>query len=445
MNSLPRAHSLRARLSLWLAVQSFVGLGVVCLVVYMVTAHNLNQRQIETLAQKEAIVRHLLSNIDEHAKESSQEHPLSDFLIGHEDFRLIVRTQDGDLVFPKAAPDPDSAQRVSRVFAVQPADDKSQTFNVNLSMDISSDAQHLNRLAITLAIAAVVGTFVISLAGMSIVSYGLAPVRRLAHQLRSLSADNLRPRLDGAGQPAELVPLVEQFNGLLGRLDLAYTQLEGFNADVSHELRTPLATLVASNELALRHPANFDMEEVLSSNLEELHRLAGIINDMLFLSTADRGATARRSFVPSLAAVVERVAEYHEAALADADLRLKISGDGTGHFDEPLLRRAVSNLIGNATQYAKPGTQVEVNIAVVSDTEVSLVVANQGETVSPEILGRIFDRFFRASASREHGQKNHGLGLAITSAIARMHGGRTTAASVNGKTEIGLVLVKTVA
>lgn len=445
MNSLPRAHSLRARLSLWLAAQSLVGLGIVCLVVYLVTAHNLSERQVETLAQKEAIVRHLLSNIDEHAKESSQEHPLSDFLIGHEDFRLIVRTQDGDLVFPKAAPNPDSARRVSRVFAVQPSDDKSQAFNVSLSMDISSDAQHLNRLAITLAIAAVVGTFVISLGGMSIVSYGLAPVRRLAHQLNSLSADNLRPRLDGAGQPAELVPLVEQFNGLLGRLDLAYTQLEGFNADVSHELRTPLATLVASNELALRHPGNFDMEEVLSSNLEELHRLAGIINDMLFLSKADRGATARRSFVPSLAAVVERVAEYHEAALADADLRLKVSGDGTGHFDEPLLRRAVSNLIGNATQYAKPGTEVEVSIGVVSDTEMSLVVANQGETVSPEILGRIFDRFFRASASREHGQKNHGLGLAITSAIARMHGGRTTAASVNGKTEIGLVLVKTVA
>ena len=445
MNPMLRAHSLRARLSLWLAVQSFVGLGIVCLAVYLVTAHNLSARQIETLAQKEAIVRHLLSNIDEHAKESSQEHPLSDFLIGHEDFRLIVRTQDGDLVFPKAAPNPDSARRVSRVFAVQPTDDRSQTFNVNLSMDISSDAQHLNRLAITLAIAAVVGTFVISLGGMSIVSYGLAPVRRLAHQLNYLSADNLRPRLDGAGQPAELVPLVEQFNGLLGRLDLAYTQLEGFNADVSHELRTPLATLVASNELALRHPGNFDMEEVLSSNLEELHRLAGIINDMLFLSKADRGATARRSFVPSLAAVVERVAEYHEAALADADLRLKVSGDGTGHFDEPLLRRAVSNLIGNATQYAKPGTEVEVSIGVVSDTEVSLVVANQGETVSPEILGRIFDRFFRASASREHGQKNHGLGLAITSAIARMHGGRTTAASVNGKTEIGLVLVKTVA
>lgn len=445
MNPLPRAHSLRARLSLWLAAQSLVGLGIVCLVVYLVTAHNLRQRQVETLTQKEAIVRHLLSNIDEHAKESSQEHPLSDFLIGHEDFRVLVRTQDGDMVFPKAAPSPDNSRRVSRMFAVQPTDGKGQTFNVDLSMNISSDVQHLNRLAITLAIAAVVGTFVISLGGMSIVSYGLAPVRQLAYQLRSLSADNLRPCLDGAGQPAELVPLVEQFNGLLGRLDLAYTQLEGFNADVSHELRTPLATLVASNELALRRPGNFDMEEVLSSNLEELHRLTGIINDMLFLSQADRGATARRSFVPSLAAIVERVADYHEAALADADLRLKVSGDSSGHFDEPLLRRAVSNLIGNATQYAKRGTAIEVNIVIVSDTEVSLVVANQGEMVSPEILGRIFDRFFRASASREHGQKNHGLGLAITSAIARMHGGRTTAASTNGKTEIGLVLVKTFA
>mgnify|MGYP006213476033 CR=1 FL=1 len=55
----------------------------------------------------------------------------------------------------------------------------------------------------------------------------------------------------------ELVPLLAQFNELLGRLDLAYQQLEGFNADVSHELRTPLATLLASNELALRHPRMF--------------------------------------------------------------------------------------------------------------------------------------------------------------------------------------------
>lgn len=444
MESVARPHSLREKLSWWLAVQSFVGLGSVCFVVYLVTAWNLGDRQEETLTQKETIVRHLLTNPDgEHVSGSSKEHSLGDFLIGHENFRLIVRTTDGQLVFPATEPQPDGIKRSSKQFAVDAPGNRGPGYEVTLAMDIAADEQHLYRLALTLAVAAIIGTLVVSIGGFSIVHYGLAPVRRLASQVRSLSADNLRTPLDGTGQPAELVPLVEQFNGLLGRLDQAYTQLEGFNADVSHELRTPLATLLASNELALRRPDSFDMAEVLSSNLEELHRLSGIINDMLFLSKADRGATARRTFTPSLAGIVERVSEYHEAALAEAGLDLKVSGDTAGYFDEPLLRRALSNLIGNATQYAKKGTPVLVRISPLSETQVSVVVANMGETVPPEILERIFDRFFRASASREHGQKNHGLGLAITAAIARMHGGRTTARSANGVTEIGLELVKT--
>jgi len=437
-------HSLRERLSWWLALQSFTGLGAVCLVVYLVTAWNFSDRQEEMLVQKETIIRHLLTNPDGgHVRGASKDHALGDFLIGHENFRLIVRTADGQLFFPKSEPEADATKRTSRRFDIEATGGNSPAYSVMLAMDIAADEQHLYRLALTLAIAAIVGTLVVSVGGFSIVHYGLAPVRRLASQVRSLSADNLRARLDAAGQPAELVPLVEQFNGLLGRLDQAYTQLEGFNADVSHELRTPLATLLASNELALRRPESFDMAEVLSSNLEELHRLTGIINDMLFLSKADRGAAARRTFIPSLAGVVERVADYHEAALAEAGLELKVSGDTAGYFDEPLLRRALSNLMGNATQYAKTGTSVVVKISTVSETRVSVVIANLGETVPPEVLERIFDRFFRASASREHGQKNHGLGLAITAAIARMHGGRTTACSTEGVTEIGFELLKT--
>jgi len=446
----PRAHSLRARLSLWLAVQSLVGLGAVCLVVYLVIALNQTARQDEALAQKEAIVRHLLLNTDEHAPPRADarvasappQHPLNDFVIGHENFRLIVRTPSGALVFPAVLPDADGALRASRAFEVPPPEGGGQGFKVSLSMDITSDARHLQRLGITLAVAALVGALLISLGGFSIVSYGLLPVRKLAVQLQSLSASNLRTRLDVTGQPSELVPLLAQFNDLLGRLDLAYQQLEGFNADVSHELRTPLATLLASNELALRHPERFEMGEVLASNLEELHRLAGMVNDMLFLSQADRGALARRTPVPSLAALAAQVAEYHEAALAEAGLRLRIEGDDTGQFDEPLLRRALSNLLANATQYAKPGSEVQVRITPLAGHQVRLVVANQGDAVAPQVLERIFDRFFRATASRAHGQKNHGLGLAITAAIARMHGGQPTARSDGGHTEIGIELAQ---
>ena len=440
--SAQRPWSLRQRLSWWLAAQSLAGLGAVCLVVYMVTAMNLSERQHETLAQKETIVRHMLGS-GQHKQDASEEHSLSDFLIGHENFRLIVRIKDRQQVFPVAGPATESARLVSRVFEVAPQAEGDEALQVTLSMDVTDDLQHLRRLALTLAVAAIVGAIVVSLGGLSIVHIGLAPVRRLASQVKSLSANDLHQRLDSSGQPTELAPLVEQFNGLLGRLDQSYTQLEGFNADVAHELCTPLATLLASNELALRRPASFDLHEVLSSNLEELHRLTGIVNDMLFLSQADRGAVARRTHTPSLALVVQKVAEYHEAALSEAGLELRISGDASGDFDEPLLRRALSNLIGNATQYARRDTVVLVSVETVSAERARVVVSNVGQTIPPEVLDRIFDRFFRASASRSHSQKNHGLGLAITAAIARMHGGHPTASSSEGVTRIGLELNRT--
>lgn len=437
-----RPWSLRQRLSWWLAAQSLAGLGAVCLVVYVVTAMNLSERQHETLAQKEAIVRHMLGS-GQHKQDASEEHSLSDFLIGHENFRLIVRIKDGQQVFPVAGSVTKSARLVSREFEVASQAEGDEALQVTLSMDVTDDLQHLRRLALTLAVAAIVGAIVVSLGGLSIVHIGLAPVRRLASQVQSLSANNLHQRLDSSGQPTELAPLVDQFNALLGRLDQSYTQLEGFNADVAHELCTPLATLLASNELALRRPASFDLHEVLSSNLEELHRLTGIVNDMLFLSQADRGAVARRTHTPSLTLVVQKVAEYHEAALSEAGLELRISGDASGDFDEPLLRRALSNLIGNATQYARRDTVVLVSVETVSAERARVVVSNVGQTIPPEVLDRIFDRFFRASASRSHSQKNHGLGLAITAAIARMHGGHPTASSSEGVTRIGLELNRT--
>lgn len=399
---------------------------------------NMSERQAETLAQKETIVRHLLGTGEHAARETPQAHPLSDFLIGHEDFRLTVRTSEGKLLFPLVEPEVRGTNVASKIFDVAGRSPGDPALRVTLSMDVADDQKHLQRLAVTLTVAAVVGTLVVSLGGLSIVHLGLAPVRRLAAQVQALSVENLHQRLDASGQPSELVPLVQQFNDLLGRLDQAYTQLEGFNADVAHELCTPLATLLASNELALRRPASFDLPEVLSSNLEELHRLTGIVNDMLFLSQADRGAAARRTHTPSLAAVVQQVAEYHDAALSEAELELRVSGDAAGDFDEPLLRRALSNLIGNATRYAARGTEIVVSIEPVASGRVRVLVRNTGQTVPAEVLERIFDRFFRASASRTHSQKNHGLGLAITAAIARMHGGGPIASSSQGITSIGL-------
>lgn len=204
---------------------------------------------------------------------------------------------------------------------------------------------------------------------------------------------------------------------------------------------TPLATLTSGAELALSSAKSVEeLRDTLGSSLEDLQRITGIVQDMLFLSQADRGAVARRVHTPSLAAVVKQVADYHEAALEDAGLSLVVVGDAVGEFDVSLLQRALSNLIGNASRYASSGSEVRVLINSSSPNEVSIQVENRGSTIEPAALPRLFDRFFRADMARSNANRNHGLGLAIVAAIARMHGGRPIASSSEGVTKVGLVL-----
>ncbi|PJI96593.1 two-component system heavy metal sensor histidine kinase CusS [Acidovorax sp. 69] len=440
MKALVQHRSLRQRLSWWLALQSFAGLGLVCLAVYLVTEFNFRDRQEETLAQKENVIRHLLVDGKAHGNSEDLAHKLDDFLVGHGDLSLEVAQADGAVLYAHTRNKNAKTVWRQRQFEVAQATGQapSTSLRVRLSLDIQTDNLLLHRLAVTLLVAAIGGAVVVSLGGFSLVNLGLAPVRRLASQTRAVSADNLHQRLDGAEQPLELVPLIDQFNALLARIEKAYSQMEGFNADVAHELCTPLATLIANNELALRRPEQADIREVLASNLEELHRLTGIVNDMLFLSQADRGVGARRAPVASLASVAADVLDYHEAALAEAGLTAKVVGDAHGTFDVPLLRRALSNLLGNATRYASTGSIVQINLRTVDEDRVLISVTNYGNTIDPEILPQLFDRFFRADPARSHGQSNHGLGLAIVGAIARMHQGKPVASSENGVTSVGI-------
>jgi two-component system heavy metal sensor histidine kinase CusS len=254
-------------------------------------------------------------------------------------------------------------------------------------------------------------------------------------------------RLAIAEPVEELQPWIDQLNGLMARLERAYVQLEGFNADVAHELRTPLATLRGQTELALSRdrPAEA-LRETLVSNLEELQRLAALVNDMLFLSQAARGAAARRGAAASLAALARQVVEFHEAAIDEAGVQVEVDGDAVAAVDEPLFKRAVSNLLGNALRFADRGSRVTIRIAAdaagasaLDAVEVS--VQNAGPGIAPQHLGRLFDRFFRIDSARPDSQSHHGLGLAIVAAIARMHAGRTLAESADGRTRIGFTLV----
>lgn len=436
-----RVGSLGRRLSSWLALQSLAGLAVVCVAVYAVTYVNLAARQLETIAQKETQVLHLLAESTRDGDVGMLKHKLDDFFIGHQDLALSLQRPDGSVFYESAAAAASTEGARQLRFEVPFPSATTATLTATLALDTRDDRSLLQRLGLTLLAAAVMGTMLVSAGGFLLVRIGLRPVRELVEQTRRLAADTLHQRLDGSAQPEEFEPLIAQFNDLLDRLGQAYEQLEGFNADVAHELCTPLATLIGSTELALRKARGTEeMREVLGCNLEELQRIAGIVQDMLFLSHANHGASARRVPTASLAAVAKLVGDYHEAALADAGLHFEVIGDAAGEFDVPLLQRALSNLVANATRYAARGTTVRIEISETQDGEVTLTTVDHGITIGAEHLPRLFDRFYRSDRSRRDAAQNHGLGLSIVAAIARMHGGRPFARSVGGVTSIGLTL-----
>lgn len=435
-----RVGSLGRRLSWWLALETLVGLGAMCTVVYVAFAMSVSARQVDTLSQKQVLIRHVLDEASTDGDLAELKHRLDDFLAGHADLGLVLQAEGSPPLYRSASVPAPSHARTS-TFTVPFAIPDTRSINAMLTLDTRPDEQLLWRLAVTLLSAAAAGALLVSVGGFLLVRRGLAPVRGLVEQTRHLAADSLRRLLDGSAQPDELQPLVEQFNALLRRLNQAYEQLEGFNADVAHELCTPLTTLISATELALRKSRGADeLREVLISNLEDLRRLSGIVKDMLFLSHADRGATARRESAPSLAAIAASVAEYHEAALEEARVGIRIVGDAAAEVDVALLRRALSNLIGNATRYAKPDSTMQVEITELPRRRVCIAVVDQGATIAADQLPRLFDRFFRGDSVRSAGDEHHGLGLAIVAAIARMHGGQPIARSADGVTAIGLTL-----
>jgi two-component system heavy metal sensor histidine kinase CusS len=437
----PRPHSLQRRLSLWLAAQTLFGLSVICLAIYLVTAWNFGQKQDEVLAQKAALVRHLLQEAEKGGDLVFLRHKLDDFFSMQDDVSLRISHAGRELFRSTPA---SSGRWLHRDLEVPWTQGGAVTpLSVELGMNVTQEARLLQRLAWTLLGAVVLGTALVSLTGMWLVRRGLRPLKALAERTAAMAPDRANQPIDAMAFAEELRPWITQFNALLLRVQRAYVQLESFNADVAHELRTPLANLIGATELALTRPrSNEELQGVLASNLEEVGRLSGIVTDMLFLSQAERGVPMRTRAATSLAVQAGDVIDFYDAMLEEAGLRAEVTGDATADVDAALVRRALFNLLGNAVRFAAPASVIRIEIGrdPQADDAIAVTVVNRGEPIDPAALPRLFERFYRAAQARDGSTRHHGLGLSIVEAIARMHGGRVFASSEDGETRIGFTV-----
>jgi two-component system heavy metal sensor histidine kinase CusS len=440
----PCAYSIGRRLSLLLATQTVVGLGVLLAVIYGITVMLFQAKHNEQMQG----YTHVLADMMQSANERAGAGEMLDKLAWSAERRpgtfLVVSRADGSELYRDPPPTFDVNQNTAKSSSFLVVDKATgDIYTGLLVLDCSQDVKTGQRMAILLLLATLAGGVFVAWATFWRVRCSLRPLLDLANQTRAIDVGQAKQRLSLEEPAEELQPLIEQFNNLMQRVDRTYAQLEGFNADVAHELRTPLANLIGQTELALsRERSTSELQDTLHCNLEELQRMAVIINDMLFLAQADRGVKARRSAPVSLAELVHQVVEFHEAPMDEAGLSIRIDGDLRLPVDERLIKRALSNLLGNAIRYAQLGSELRVHIAQRADGCAQLWVENTGPTVPPDQLPRLFDRFYRADASRcEVERPHHGLGLSIVAAIARMHDGQAEVESAAGRTRVGFSLL----
>lgn len=433
------AYSIVGRLCRQLFWQTLIGMGLVCAGIYAATSMFIRAEQSEELATKVVFIQELIYAAAKKNGETEVVAKLTHYAPRRPGTFLELWRADGSPLYrdgsDSGVPGKDWPSMDFQATLPQGA-----VLRGRFAQDCSQLARMLTGLGITLLFATLAGAALVGFGATWRLRRGLQPLQALARQTKAIAPDRLGDRLQLREPVQELQPWIDQFNGLMDRLQRAYLQLEGFNADVAHELRTPLASVMGQTEVALSRERSPEvLRDTLVSNLEEMQRLAALVNDMLFLSQADRGAVARRGRTVSLAELAQQVVEFHEAPLADAGLAVQIDGGVPAAVDEPLFKRAVSNLLGNAIRFAEPGSRIVIRIAADAE-QVRVEVQNAGPAIAPQHLARLFDRFFRVDSARTDCQSHHGLGLAIVAAIARMHAGTPLAESDGGSTRVGFTL-----
>jgi heavy metal sensor kinase len=280
-----------------------------------------------------------------------------------------------------------------------------------------------------------VGLLLAGFGGWLLARRALQPVARMTEAAQRIGAEHLAERVEETGTGDELDQLGKTLNQMLSRLDAAFNQMRQFSASASHELQTPLTILKGELEVALRLPRSpGEYQTALISSLEEVDRIAQLVDGLLLLSRAEAGVLRMDRQPVDLVQLLEEVYS-----------RLKVLADkGTIEFRlgpaEPVLIRAdrehllrlLINLTDNAIKYTESGGIVTLSLRNY-EKWVCLLVEDTGIGIPGEEQEKVFQPFFRTAEARAQAAKGTGLGLSIVRSIVAAHGGTIHLESLPGK------------
>lgn len=313
-----------------------------------------------------------------------------------------------------------------------PAMHRGHKYILLLISPLSSPEQMLSSLRIILFITVPVTILLTGFVGWLFSKKAYEPVDKLVEKANTLTAEKLHERLTVDEVDDEISRLAGTLNDMIERLEASFKILKQFTSDASHELKTPLTIMKGEIEVALKKTRSLeDYKQVLSDSLGEVNRLQNIVESLLLLSQYEN-KKIRLNFeeVNLNELVIEAVTKSHYiTSKKNIKLIMNIDENIDSEIlikgDRQKLLNVFLNLIDNAAKYSNENTEINLFLNYDDGRKNAVVtISDQGIGMHDMVLTHIFDRFYRADASRTRDDTySLGLGLAIVKATVEMHGG----------------------
>lgn len=296
----------------------------------------------------------------------------------------------------------------------------------------ASQQQSVMQIQLSMLIVIIVLCLLLGIVVWCVMRSVIRPVERVAVAAESVALGQLNARVD-VNRHDEIGILQRSFNEMASSLDEKIEELEKvgtfqrrFVSDVSHELRTPVTTIRMASDLLESRKSSFEGSTARTVELlsGQINRFEKMLADLLEISRYDAGYAAvdlvegdLRETVNSAVIQVGQIAEAKGVPIAV----LLPQDPVISSFDSRRITRIIRNLLINGIDFAE-GKPIEVHMAC-NRQAVAIAVRDHGTGMAPEQLAHVFDRFWRADASRARTTGGSGLGLAIAMSDARLHGG----------------------
>ncbi|MGB8169444.1 MAG: HAMP domain-containing sensor histidine kinase [Chthoniobacteraceae bacterium] len=269
----------------------------------------------------------------------------------------------------------------------------------------------------------------------------LSPLKALLAAVEKVDEHNLLHPLPRSMKDDEVDKLSAAFSAMAMRLDKSFRRIHEFTLHASHELKTPLTVMRAQLETVLRENGSLPaaQAEWVESLLDEVQRLAKIVDSLTLLTKADAGLVTLERQSVSFGELVQEAFEDALILAPPQQVRVTLEACAAAPLtgDRHRLRQLLLILVDNAVKYNQPNGEIQISLRE-QDGTAELRITNDGGGITAETQRRLFSRFVRGENAMGK-VEGCGLGLTIAQWIVQAHGGSIELRTEPGKRTTALV------